>query len=150
MVGKKISFKNIIKHSREATRFLSCLLNSCFFQLEYSSWLSMFIRVVYWSNSCINRYWNSNLEQNWNIHKYSNLFMFLEFQKSRAETLRYHSCQSHVQRYTGYINVGKGLYFIILVLWFRWKCRCLSKEAKALIQEHPSYILNFMILSTRI
>ena len=38
---------------------------------------------VYWNNSSSNPYWNSNLERNWNIHEYSSLFMFLEFQESR-------------------------------------------------------------------
>ena len=30
--------------------------------------------------------WNYNLEQNWNIHEYSSLFIFQEFQESRVTT----------------------------------------------------------------
>ena len=37
---------------------------------------------VNWNNSSSNSYWNYNLERNWNIHEYSSLFMFLEFQES--------------------------------------------------------------------
>ena len=39
---------------------------------------------VNWNNSSSNPYWNYNLEQNWNIHEYSSLFMFLEFQEAGA------------------------------------------------------------------
>ena len=33
----------------------------------------MLIMFVYWINSSLNPYWNSHLEQNWNIHEYSKL-----------------------------------------------------------------------------
>ena len=42
---------------------------------------------VYWNNSSLNPYWNSHLEQNWTIHEYSSLFMFLEVWESRASLI---------------------------------------------------------------
>ena len=39
---------------------------------------------VNWNNSSSNSYWTYNLKWNWNIHEYSSLFVFLEFQESRA------------------------------------------------------------------
>ena len=38
--------------------------------------------IVNWNNSSSDLYWNYNLKRNWNIHKYSSLFMLLEFQES--------------------------------------------------------------------
>ena len=42
---------------------------------------------VNWNNSSSNPYWNYNLERNWNVHEYSSLLMFLEFQESRIRDL---------------------------------------------------------------
>ena len=42
---------------------------------------------VNWNNSSSDPYWNYNLERNWNIHDYSSLFMFLELQESRVQSL---------------------------------------------------------------
>ena len=52
-----------------------------FIPVRTYSWLFMFVK---WNISSSNPYWNYNLEQNWNIHEYSSLFKFLEFQESRV------------------------------------------------------------------